>query len=720
MTAAGSAETAGEPITGQAPHAQTPQAQFPYARSPVTIGTLALPHRIMTGSMHLNLETVDDGEALAAFYAERVAGGTALIVTGGAAVNREGAGGPGYMLINEPRHQERLAVVVDAVHAAGGKIALQLFHAGRYALPTDEGLDAVAPSAVYSTFSRRTPVALDEHHLRETIADFARGAEHAARLGFDAVEVMGSEGYLLNQFVSPLTNRRKDRWGGDAGRRLAFPVAVVTAVRAAIGILPLLVRLSGDDLMPGSSTEAEVDDQALTLVAAGADALDIGIGWHESRVPTVQTLVPHGIWVDTASRIRGVLRSAGRTQPVIASGRINKLEQAETILAAGHADLISMARPFLADPEIVAKSFSGRQQLVNTCIGCNEACIDRSFGTQPVSCLVNPRAGREREFEVPAPQPEPARSISRTGPAVAVVGAGPAGMEAARALAAAGARVSLFEADARIGGQFLMAGMVPGKADFLQTVRYFENELERLGVQVLLNARVNEAAQVAEFDHVIIASGVRPREVWLPGGDEVKMVDYATAFRDPDAIGERVAIIGAGGIGVDLAHLLVECADGCRYGYQAPGSANRRREFRARARVSDDPDSTQPLARPARQITLMRRSGSIGRGMGVTTRWAVVQTIRAAGVRTLTGVDYLSVEPRGVWISADGNEELVEADTLVLAAGQESLREPARALAGTNIPHTVIGGARRIDGMNAVAAFEDGLRVGTAIGRGWK
>jgi len=711
-------------------------------QTPISIGTLRLPHRVLMGSMHLNLETAHP-DALAAFYTRRVRGGAGLIVTGGAAVNRVGAGSAGYTLINEPEHAERWRRVVDAVHAEGGLIALQLFHAGRYALESAFGLRPVAPSPVFSRFSGSEPQALSEQGIRSTIDDFASAATVAMELGFDGVEVMGSEGYLINQFASPVTNLRDDDWGGDAERRRAFPIAVTTAVRRAVGDAPVLVRMSGADLVPGSPPQAEIDALAVALVGAGADAIDVGIGWHESKVPTVQSLVPHGVWRDAGARIKAALAAAGAAVPVVTSNRINSLAQAEEILASGAADLVSMARPFLADPHIIAKSFAGATAFVNTCIGCNEACIDRSFGLEPVSCTVNPTAGHEYEFpsvdvlsnashaspssrDADAPndrfspsdgasaergrngaiaRPDAHRSRGADARRVAVVGAGPAGMEAARALAERGARVTLFDSGERIGGQFLMAGAVPGKADFLQTVRYFENELARLGVDVRLHASVNAAHELAGYDHVVVSTGVRPRRVTVPGSDFGHVIDYAQAFAEPAAVGPRVAVLGAGGIAVDLAHLLVDAAV-----LRAQTEVEQRQRFLAEHGLLD---GAVPSA--ARTVTIMRRSGSIGAGMGLTTRWAAVQAIRTAGVRTLTGVAYRRIDERGVWIERDGTDELIEADTVIVAAGQEPHADLAVSLTAAGIPHTVVGGALSAAGLNAVAAFEQGLRAAAAI-----
>ncbi|KHL05473.1 oxidoreductase [Sinomonas humi] len=657
------------------------------AFTPVHIGTLELKHRIVMGSMHLNLERTDDGgAALAQFYRERALGGADLIITGGAAVSREGAGGRTYALVNEPESAPALARAVTAVHEAGGHLALQLFHAGRYAFEATFGLRPLAPSSVYSRFSRCEPEAMDEEQIQRTIADFAAGALRARELGFDAVEIMASEGYLINQFVSPLTNLRDDAWGGDAERRRRFPLAVLGAVRDAVGAdFPVIVRTSGTDLMEGSSSDRELDDLAVALVAAGADALNVGIGWHESSVPTVQALVPHGHWLGVARRVREAVRAAGFEAPIVASNRVNSVPLADEALARGDADLVAMARPFLADPRIVSTSRARRLELVNTCIGCNEACLDRSFGDEPVSCLVNPRAGRELEYppiplpEAPAPSDEPGATASVERPGrVAVVGAGPAGLQAAATLAAAGMRVDLYEAADAIGGQFQLAGSVPGKADFLETIRYFENLLPALGVRVITGTHA-AASDLVGYAHVVVATGVLPRAVHVAGAELGHVMDYRQAFAEPSAVGRRVAIIGAGGIAVDLAHLLAE-------------------------------------ADPEREITIMRRSGRIGAGIGPSTRWAVLAELRAAGVRTLTGVVYGRITADGVEITdADGALELVPGDTVILAAGQEPHVTLASELAGEGVPHTVIGGARDASGLNAVRAFDDGLRAGTAV-----
>lgn len=696
---------------------------FPAAFAPGSIGTMDLPHRILMGSMHLNFEA--DPRALGAFYAERAAGGAALITTGGAAVNREGSGGRTYLVTTGGAFQDAAGAALEAVHDAGGRLALQLFHAGRYAFEDTFGLQPLAPSAVWSDYSRSMPAAMNQEQIAQTLADFAGAARLAQALGFDAVEIMGSEGYLVNQFASAATNLRDDAWGGDPVRRQAFPLAVLAAVRDAAGPdCPVIFRLSGDDLLPGSSSPAEYRRLAAALAAAGADALNIGIGWHESRVPTVQALVPHGHWLPVAARIRAALALQKRPVPVIGSNRINSLAQADAALAAGQVDFVSMARPFLADPRIVAKSAAGRPELVNTCIACNEACIDRSFGTEPVSCLVNPRAGRESAYPVEvqfpvgrsAPGEEPIRSRSAgrfpdharlpARAAVAVVGAGPAGLQAAATLAGHGVQVVLFEAGPGIGGQFLMAGKVPGKADFLETVRYFSRELPRLGVRIRTGVQV-QAADLAGFSHVVDATGVLPRSVPLPGQGRIPVLDYREAFADPAALraAHRIAVVGAGGIAVDLAHLLI-----------SPDAGWPETEEQSVERFARELPGATAAGRGSAQITLLRRSGRIGAGIGPSTRWAALQALRSAGVHMLTGISYRQVSDRGLLVTRpDGGDLLIPADAVVVAAGQVENTELARGLEAEGIPFTVIGGAASAAGLNAVRAFADGLECGTAL-----
>lgn len=756
---------------------------------PGVIGGLRLPNRVVMGAMHLNLETRDDsGAALAAFYAERARGGAGLIVTGGSAVSRSGAGGPGYSLVNEEAHHPTLRRAAQAVHAEGGHIALQLFHAGRYASASTFGLTPVAPSPLYSRFSRCTPRELPEGEVWTIVEEFALGAARARELGYDAVEVMASEGYLINQFTAPATNQRQDAFGGDAERRRRFPVEVLRAVRQAVGPdFPLLFRLSGADLVPDGTPHDDVEELAVALAEAGADALDVGVGWHEARVPTVQAQVPPGTWARYAGTVKKALCTAGHAQlPVVASNRINRLSQADEVLGGGDADFVSMARPFLADPAIVEKSRAGSTAPVNVCIACNEACIDRSFGEEAVSCLVNPRAGQEVWFPEPErpARPEtadPAPTATASVPAsasvpadetasgaspggaprrYAVLGAGPAGLEAARALARLGHHVEVFEAASEAGGQFRMARQVPGKAEFGSTVRYYLSELERLGVRVRLAHRVGlgDVPELRRFDGAVLATGVLPRLPELAGYALGHVRTYQEAFADPGSVGSRVAIVGGGGIAVDLAHLLLSGegtapADGAMPTPSGPPASPASSGPSARQEVdrflrahglADEVDGTdgQPLhpgsgssgeagsapstlpeercehAPAAREVALLRRGGRIGAGIGPSTRWVVVNELRAHGARLLTGMQYHEITRTGVLVTdGDGATTEVPADTVVLATGQEPNSTAGAALRAADVPYETVGGAASADGLNAVRATAEALTAAHRLAR---
>jgi 2,4-dienoyl-CoA reductase (NADPH2) len=524
---------------------------------------------------------------------------------------------------------------------------------------------------------------MDGAEIARTIEDFASGAHRARELGFNAVEIMGSEGYLLNQFLSPLTNRRGDEWGGDFVRRTRFPRAVLSAVRDAVGPgFPVIYRISGADLMPDSTSDDEMLAFARLLAAEGADALDVGVGWHESSTPTVQYTVAAGAWLPYARRIReaiaGVRPFAGPTAPaeigaaapvaVIASTRIHTLQRAEQALAAGEADFVALARPFLADPWIIAKARSGRGASINVCIACNQACIDRSLRDERVSCMVNPRAGWEAALHEPQ---HPSRVAPRSRRSFAVIGGGPAGLEAARTLASLGHRVRLYEAAPRLGGQFRLACRIPGKEDFALTIDHFERELRRLGAEVRLGHRIDDASagELNPFDGVIVATGVVPRRIELPGIDLPSVRCYTDALLDADAGGGPVAIIGAGGVGVDVAHYFAR----------------------------------------RRQVTLMCRGGVIGARIGRSTRWVLLRELRERNVRMLSGIAYERIVRGGVWIRMpDGARRLIEAETIVIAAGQES-REPLRAVFDRpNRPVRAVGGARVAAELDAVRAFREG------------
>ncbi|WIB25242.1 FAD-dependent oxidoreductase [Curtobacterium sp. MCSS17_015] len=679
--------------------------------SPWTLGPLHLSNRVVMGSMHTGLEVLDDGGvAMAAFYRERAAGGAACIITGGIAVSDEARGGPDFAVFGVGDTDERFRTAVEAVHEEGGTVLAQLFHAGRYALVG--GLRdrhgrpqrAVAPSALPWAAARGVvPEELTADEVRRTVDDFATAARAAADIGFDGVEIMASEGYLVNQFQSPLTNLRDDEWGGTPEKRRRFAVEVVRAVRAAVPDLAVTIRLSGADLMPGSSTDEDVDALVLELLPLGLDAISVGIGWHESRTPTIQAAVPHGAWIDQAVRIADVVRASDHPHVrVIASNRMTDLRDGEAVLADGRIDAVALARPFLADAGIVERSLAGRFDLVNTCIGCNQACLDRSVVGAPVSCLVNPRAARELLFPL-RPTARPKR--------VDVVGGGPAGLAAAVDAARRGHDVRLWEASDVLGGQFGLAAAVPGKEDYAGPVQAARAELAERGATVHLG-RAARVEDLADSDAVVLASGVLPREVPLPGADLPHVLTYEQALRDGAPEGS-VAVIGGGGIGVDTAAFLTE----------SPDEAVRAAEFAARwdvpvsdALVGDLPQrqaTVHRTTRPGHQVTVLRRNGKFAQGVGLTSRWVALGRLRDAGVRMVGGVqEYLRIEPGAVWIRDEsGTEVAVPADVVVLCAGQEARDDLVAGLRSADVPFAVVGGARDARGVDAVRATSEALEA---------
>ena len=669
---------------------------LPLLSTPWRLGTLDLPHRVVMGSMHTGLEPRDDGgAALAAFYRERIEGGAALAITGGISVNAEARGGPDYVVMTDASTIAAYRTAAAAVHDAGGFLSAQLFHAGRYAV----GEWAVAPSPVPWRAARGlVPRELTAADIERTIADFAASAAAAREAGFDAVELMASEGYLLNQFLSPLTNQRTDDWGGDARQRMRFPLAVFDAVRSAVGAdFPVSVRISATDLMPGSTTEDEVDAFALALAESGVDALSMGVGWHESTVPTVQASVPHGAWIAYGERLADTVHAAQPDLPVIGSNRVVDLRDAEAVLARGHVDAVALARPFLADPELVNRSFGGSFELVNSCIGCDQACIDRSLVFQEIGCLVNPRAGRETEFPL-----TPTNNRKR----VAVVGAGPAGLAAAEDLALRGHVVTLFEQRKELGGQFSLAARIPGKEDYALTVRSAAARFRSLVPEVVFQEA--SVGALDGFDGVVVATGVTPRVVDIEGAELPHVLSYEQAIRQGVPAG-TVAIIGGGGIGVDLAAFLVESHDEKtralafeeRFGLDGSAEFARSRPTRA---------LHQP--RPGSQVTVLRRAGKFGQGVGITSRWVNVGALQHTGVRMLAGIAYRRITPEGVEVvHEDGSVELIPGETVVICAGQEPNETLSAGLAAAGIRHEVVGGARDARSVDAVRATREGLEA---------
>lgn len=658
----------------------------------IQIGSMTLPNRIMMGSMHVGFEKLQNGVArLATFYAERANGEAGLIVTGGAAVHPEGGMGDEYCNVYQDEDIEKLRLITKEVHQANGRIALQLFHAGRYAYKEATGLDPVAPSPLQAPINRWKPRELRAEEIEATIQCFADGAVRAQKAGFDAVEIMGSEGYLINQFLSPVTNKREDEWGGDFLRRARFGIEVAKRVRQAVGPdYPIIYRMSGLDLMPDSTTMEETLQFAKMLEEAGADALNIGIGWHESQVPTIGMMVPRGAYVWVAQQVKQVVNI-----PVIASNRINDVRQAEKILYEECSDMVSMARPFLADPYIVQKSKEGRFDEVNTCIACNQACLDHIFDGKVASCLVNPLVGREAEWQL-----VPAENRKK----VAVIGAGPAGLEAARVLAERGHQVVIMEAKKQIGGQLNYARQVPGKEEFNETLRYYRTELARLGVEIRLGTFAEAEALMEEgFAEVVVATGVIPRRPEIPGVELGHVKGYDAVFEKRAKVGRQVVIIGAGGIACDLSHLLMHDET------ISPKAAEYLQEYRIL-----DGRAVQQLQQRKRKISMLRRGKHVGSGLGKTTRWAVLANLKRRGVEMLTQIEYSRISEEGVYFIQNGEERMIPADTVIVAAGATSNNSLYHALLD-RLPVHLIGGAKEAGELDAKRAILEGATVGRTI-----
>ncbi|GIK86238.1 MAG: NADPH-dependent 2,4-dienoyl-CoA reductase [Betaproteobacteria bacterium] len=677
---------------------------FPHLLAPLDLGFTTLRNRVLMGSMHTGLEEAPDGFArLAAFYAARARGGAGLIVTGGIAPNLAGRLEPRAAQLSYPWQVARHRIVTDAVHEAGGKIAMQILHAGRYAYHPL----AVAPSPIRSAISPFRPRALTAFGIRRTIAAYARCAELARRAGYDGVEIMGSEGYLINQFVAPRTNQRDDDWGGPLEHRLRFPIEVVRAVRERAGDDFIVVyRLSMLDLVEGGSTWDEVVALAKAVEWAGATLINTGIGWHEARVPTIATMVPRGAFAWVTRRLKDAVRV-----PLVTTNRINDPATAEAILARGDAAMVSMARPFLADADFVRKSASGRADEINTCIACNQACLDHIFERRTATCLVNPFACRETELVA---------THATTRKRIAVVGAGPAGMAAAVTAAERGHAVTLFEASEAIGGQFNLAMRIPGKEEFAETVRYYAVRLARLGVDVRLATPV-AAADLRGFHHAIVATGIVPRVPAIRGVDHPSVAGYVDVVSGRRAAGPRVAIVGAGGIGFDVAELLTEGA--APDGHASDGRADDpaivafREEWGIdadyRGRGGVKPPQVPP---PARTLWLLqRKSSKVGDGLAKTTGWIRRALLKKRGVTMLAGVEYVRIDDAGLHVVVDGTPQVLAVDTIVLCAGQEPRRDLVEGLRGLDVPYTLVGGADVAAELDAKRAIDQGTRVALAL-----
>lgn len=668
---------------------------YPHLFTPLDLGFTQLRNRVLMGSMHTGLEDrARDFPRLAAYFAERAAGGVGLIVTGGFAPNVVGWLKPFGGKLSWPWEVRPHRQVTRAVHDNGSKICLQLLHAGRYAYHPL----SVAPSKLKAPINPFTPRALSARGVDRHIADYARSARLAREAGYDGVEVMGSEGYLINEFIAPRTNQRTDRWGGDAAQRMRFAVEIVRRIREACGPdFIIIYRLSLVDLVPDGSNWAEIVQQAQAIEAAGATLINAGIGWHEARIPTIATSVPRGAFAGVTAKLKPHVRV-----PVIATNRINMPDVAERILAAGGADMVSLARPLLADPQWANKSRAGRPEAINTCIACNQACLDHVFENKTASCLVNPRAVHETEL-VYRPTTAPRR--------IAVVGAGPAGLACATVAAERGHAVTLFDAGSEIGGQFNVAKRIPGKEEFHETLRYFRHKLDETGVQVKLDT-VADVAALAGFDEVVIATGITPRRVDFPGADHPKVVTYLDVLLGRVQVGEQVAIIGAGGIGFDVGEFLV---------HEGPSSALDPARWMAEWGVDPTFEGRGALAKPApeapaRKVWLLQRSpGKPGARLGKTTGWIHRATLKAKGVTMLGGVAYLGVDDSGLRIRVDGREQLLPVSHVVVCAGQEPRRDLHAALQAAGIQAQLIGGADVAAELDAKRAIDQGSRVAAAL-----
>jgi len=675
-------------------------APYPHLLAPLDLGFTTLRNRTLMGSMHTGLEEKPGGfERMAVYFAERAWGGVGLMVTGGIAPNEEGGvyGGAAKLTTTEEADHHR--VVTQAVHEAGGKICLQILHAGRYAYSKNQ----VAPSAIQAPINPFKPRELDEEGIEKQIADFVTCSTLAQSAGYDGVEIMGSEGYFINQFLAAHTNHRTDRWGGSYENRMRLPVEIVRRVREAVGPKFIIIfRLSMLDLVEGGSSWEEIVQLAKAIEQAGATLINTGIGWHEARIPTIATKVPRAAFSKVTAKLRGSVAI-----PLITTNRINTPEIAEQILSEGDADMVSMARPFLADPEFVNKAAAGRSDEINTCIGCNQACLDHTFGGKLTSCLVNPRACHETELNyIP----------TRQSKKIAVIGAGPAGLAAATVAAERGHQVTLFDSASEIGGQFNIAKRVPGKEEFFETLRYFGRKLQTTGVDVRLNTRVAVQDLLgAGYDEVILATGIAPRTPAIPGIDNPKVLSYLDVILGRKPVGHSVAVIGAGGIGFDVSEFLV---------HQGVSTSLDRTAFwkewgidttlQARGGVV----GIKPeLHAPARQVFLLQRKASkVGDGLGKTTGWIHRTGLKNKQVQMLNSVEYLKIDDAGLHIRiGEGEEKLLPVDNIVICAGQDPLRELYDGLLEAGQSVHLIGGADVAAELDAKRAIDQGSRLAAGL-----
>ena len=665
--------------------------QYPHLFQPLEVAGATLPNRVLMGSMHVGLEEEFGRlDKLAAYFAARAKGGVGLIVTGGVSPNLEGGVKPFAAKLTNRYEVWKHRVVTDAVRKEGGHIALQILHAGRYAYAPW----SVAPSAIKSPITPFKPRALSSRGVEKTIADYVNCAMRAQQAGYHGVEVMGSEGYLINQFIVAKTNKRKDRWGGDYPERIQFPIEIIRRMRKAVGDNFIIIyRLSMLDLVKDGSSWEEIVELARAIEEAGASIINTGIGWHEARVPTIATMVPRAAYTWVTARLKGEV-----SLPLVTSNRINMPDVAERVLASGDADMVSMARPLLADADWVNKAKNNAPESINTCIACNQACLDLVFQNKRASCMVNPLACYETEVTI-TPTPSPKR--------IAVVGAGPAGLAFSTTAAERGHQVTLFEADAQIGGQFNMAKTIPGKEEFYETLRYFQHRIAETQVDLQLNTRADLSQLSEGFDAVVLATGVLPRELSLTGIDHPMVMSYLDLLKHKKAVGHRVALIGAGGIGFDVAEFLTHSHndDDPVDSYLEEWGVDRRMSTRGGLKSADDPA-------PAREVYLcQRKAGKLGAGLGKTTGWIHRAALKKRGVTMLARCSYDRIDDDGLHITIDDEPRLLEVDNVVICAGQVSKRDLEEPLKAAGIDVHIIGGAHMAGELDARRAFDQGTRL---------